>query len=201
MKKIIAALFVTAALVTIFLVAKNDNHTPKGWFPAGSNPSQYEMGIDNSTFQNGKNCAFIKSKSPGARQFGTLMQTINTKEYAGKRMQLSGYIKCEDVKEWCGMWMRIDGSNFRQLGFDNMQNRPVTGTTNWKIYSIVLDVPEGSKTINYGVLLGGNGEVWFDNLQLKEVDKSVPVTNLNQNNNFMNGYNLPSVPVNLDFEE
>ncbi len=52
MKKIIGALFVIAIVVTTFLIANNNNQIPKGWFPAGSNPSGYEMSIDNSTFQN-----------------------------------------------------------------------------------------------------------------------------------------------------
>ena len=51
MKKIIVALFVIAIIITGFLIAENNNPIPKGWFPAGSNPSEYEMGIDNSVFE------------------------------------------------------------------------------------------------------------------------------------------------------
>ncbi|MDZ7623459.1 MAG: hypothetical protein U5J96_03305 [Ignavibacteriaceae bacterium] len=194
MKKIIAALFVIAILITVLIIANNNNKIPDGWFPAGSNPSEYEMGIDNSIFQNGQACAFIKSKSPKENQFGTLMQTISAENYLGKRLQLSGYIKSEDVKGWSGMWMRIDGESNQQLGFDNMQDRAIKGTTDWKKYEIVLDIPANSTTINYGVLLGGDGEVWFDNFELKEVDKNVPLTNPGR------GSELPSQPINLDFE-
>ncbi|MDZ7625852.1 MAG: hypothetical protein U5J96_15580 [Ignavibacteriaceae bacterium] len=194
MKKIIAALFVIAILITVLIIANNNNKIPDGWFPAGSNPSEYEMGIDNSIFQNGQACAFIKSKSPKENQFGTLMQTINAENYLGKRLMLSGYIKSEDVKGWSGMWMRIDGESNQQLGFDNMQDKVIKGTTDWKKYEIVLDIPANSTTINYGVLLGGDGEVWFDNFELKEVDKNVPVTNLTKESK------LPSQPINLDFE-
>jgi len=194
MKKIIAALFVIAILITALIIANNNNKIPNGWYAAGNNPSEYEMGIDNSIFQNGQACAYIKSKSPKENQFGTLMQTISAENYLGKRLMLSGYIKSEDVKVWSGMWMRIDGENNRQLGFDNMQDRAIKGTTDWEMYEIVLDIPENSTTINYGVLLGGNGKVWFDNFELKEVDKNVPVTNP------MKESKLPSQPINLDFE-
>jgi hypothetical protein len=194
MKKLIAALFVIAILITVLIIANNNNKIPNGWYPAGSNPSEYDMGIDNSIFQNGRACAYIKSKSPKENQFGTLMQTISAENYLGKRLQLSGYIKSEDVKGWGGMWMRIDGESNQQLGFDNMQDRAIKGTTDWKKYEIVLDIPENSITINYGVLLGGDGEVWFDNFELKEVDKNVPLTNLGR------GSELPSQPINLDFE-
>jgi len=134
MKKIIATLFVIAILITVLIIADNNTKTPSGWYAAGSNPSEYEMGIDNSIFQNGQACAYIKSKSPKENQFGTLMQTISAENYLGKRLMLSGYIKSEDVKVWSGMWMRIDGENNRQLGFDNMQDRAIKGTTDWKKY-------------------------------------------------------------------
>jgi hypothetical protein len=194
MKKIIVALSVIAVVITVIIVANNNNKIPNGWYPKGSNPSEYEIGIDNSIFQNGQACAYIKSKSPKENQFGTLMQTISAENYLGKRLMLSGYIKSENVNGWSGMWMRIDDENGKQSEFDNMQNRPIKGTTNWKKYEIVLDIPENSRTINYGVLLGGDGEVWFDNFELKEVDKNVPVTNVTKENK------LPSQPVNLDFE-
>lgn len=194
-KKIIGALFVIAIVVTTFLIANNNNQIPKGWFPAGSNPSGYEMSVDNSTFQNGHSSAYIKSKSPKENKFGTLMQTISAQNYLGKRLQLSGYIKSEDIEGWSGMWMRINGENRRILGFDNMLGRAIKGTTDWKKYEIVLDVPQNSKTINYGALLNGQGKVWFDNFQLEEVDKSVKVTNL------MKGNKLPNKPINLDFEK
>ncbi len=195
MKKIIGALFVIVLIAGFFLVAESNDEIPKGWYPAGSNPSEYEMGVDNSTFQNGHACAYIKSKSPKEKEFGTLMQTISAESFLGKRLRLSGYIKSKDVERWSGMWMRIDGESNQQLGFDNMFDRPIEGTTEWKNYEIVLDIPSSSSTINYGVLLNGEGEVWFDNFKLEEVDNSVPVTNLKKENKF------PNKPINLDFEE
>ena len=195
MKILIVASFIIAIVITTFLIAYNNNQIPNGWFPAGSNPSEYEISIDNSIFQNGKSCAYIKSKSPKENEFGTLMQTISAESYLGKRLQLSGYIKSVDVKGWSGMWMRIDGDNNQQLGFDNMQDRAIKGTMDWKKYDIVLDIPSNSKSINYGVLLGGEGKVWFDNFELKEVDKTIQATNLMKENK------LPIKPINLDFEE
>ncbi len=194
MKKIITTLFLIAIIITTLLIA-NNNQTPNGWFSAGSNPSEYEISIDNSTFQNGKSCAYIKSKSPQKHEFGTLMQTISAENYLGKRLQLSGFIKTEDVEVWCGLWMRIDGYKRQQLGFDNMRDRAIKGTTDWKKYSIILDIPSNSKTINYGVLLGGKGKVWFDNFKIDEVDKGAQVTTVMKENK------LPIEPINLDFEE
>ena len=195
MKKLLVVLFVITVVVSTFIIANSNNTVPNGWFAAGSNPAGYEIGIDNSVFQNGNSSAFIESKSVKGNQFGTLMQTINAENYLGKRLQLSVYIKTKDVKGWSGMWMRIDGENYQTLGFDNMQMRPIKGTTNWNKYEIVMDIPSNSKTINYGALLGGEGKIWFDNIILQEVDQSIPVTNIKRENK------LPLKPINLDFEE
>jgi len=193
MKKLTALLLLITGIITTFLLANNS--TPEGWFAAGNKPSEYEMGIDKSVFQNGHSGAFIKSKNPGNNEFGTLMQSISAENYLDKRLKLSGFIKSENVEGWCGLWMRIDGDKGEQLEFDNMFNRFIKGTTEWKEYEIILDVPSNSKVINYGVLLGGKGKVWFDNLKLKKVDKDIPLTSVVKENK------LSKEPINLDFEE
>ncbi|MCG6915605.1 hypothetical protein LJE86_16980 [bacterium BMS3Abin03] len=195
MKSLTIALSFLAIIVIVFLFANNNTELPKGWFPSGNKPSEFKMGIDYSTHYNGNSSAYIQSKSPAGKEFGTLMQTIKAENYLGKRLRLSGYIKSEDVEGWSGMWMRIDGENYMQMGFDNMRNRPIKGTSDWKKYEIVLDIPPDSKSINYGVLLNGDGKVWFDDFKLEEVDDNVPVTNI------VSEKMIPDQPVNLDFEE
>jgi hypothetical protein len=39
-----------------------------------------------------------------------------------------------------------------KLGFDNMSDHAVKGTTDWKMYSVVLDVPDDAKNIFLGAL-------------------------------------------------
>ncbi len=194
-KSLVVSFAFTVIASTIIILACSYSSMPNGWFVAGSNPAGYEMGIDNSVSQNGNSNAFIESKTVKEYQFGTLMQTITAENYLGKRLQLSGYMKTKDVKGWSGFWMRIDGDNYQTLGFDNMQMRPIKGTTNWNRYEIVLDIPSNSKTINYGALLAGEGKIWFDNIVIKEVDKNIPLTNI------MKEHKLSNAPINLDFED
>lgn len=72
--------------------------------------------------------------------------------------------------------MRLDGDR-RLLGFDNMLNRPVTGTTDWKRYEVVLDVPAETINIFIGTLIDGTGQLWVDDVKLEIVGKEVDVTN------------------------
>ena len=113
----------------------------------------------------------------------------------GKRIRLSAWLKSSDVKDWAGLWMRVDGSAQRSLAFDNMQNRPLKGTMDWARYDVVLDVPEQAVGVYFGVLVYGAGNLWLDDVQLGIVDQSVPVTDL------MTGSGKkPKAPVNSDFE-
>jgi len=62
------------------------------------------------------------------------------------------------------------------LGFDNMDDRPVTGTTEWAQHAIVLDVPSEATRFFFGVFQVGPGATWFDDFRFEVVDESVPTT-------------------------
>jgi hypothetical protein len=117
------------------------------------------------------------------------MQTSIPVKYSGKRVKMSGWIKTENVKGWVGMWFRVDKGN-RSIAFDNMGTRPIKGTTEWKQYEIILDVAEEADMLAYGVLLGGTGKVWFDDIQFDIVDATTTTTD-----------KMKLEPSNLKFEE
>lgn len=168
----------------------------KGWFLSGSDPFNYEMGIDLEVVHQGKASGYLKSKTVlDSTNFATMMQQFKADKFLGKRIRLSGFIKTKDVETFSGMWMRVDDTNEDVLQFDNMSNRPIKGTTNWNRYSIVLDVPPESAVISFGIILSGKGHVWVDQLKFEEVDDSVATTNLEVQPELLDG------PVNLSFEE
>ena len=166
------------------------DNIPDGWNKAGSKPAEYEVGTDKIS---GKKIMYILGKTNNIDDFGTVMQTFNATKYQGKRLKLSGYLKSQNVN-WAGMWMRVDGENKSSLSFDNMQNRPIKGTTNWKKYDIILDVPKESTAIAFGVLTSGKGKVWIKDISFQQVSTSVKTTDLNSIKN------MKDVPTNLDFE-
>lgn len=90
-------------------------------------------------------------------------------------MKFSGFLRTEEVVELAAFWFRVDGSLSKGiLALDNMQDRPVKGTTDWNYYSLVLDIPDNAASVLFGVLLQGPGKVWADGMSLEEVDRSVP---------------------------
>jgi hypothetical protein len=150
---------------------------PSGWFKSGSDPNSYDMRIDKGAGYDGKNAATIQSITPNITGFGTLMQSFAADKYLGKRIQFSGYVKTKNIAGKACFWLRVEKANSQQiLSFDNMNDRPIIGTNDWKKYEIVVDVPSTASKISYGALVRGTGQIWFDNLSFEIVDNSVAVT-------------------------
>ncbi|MGE7624725.1 helix-turn-helix domain-containing protein [Viridibacillus sp. NPDC096237] len=168
----------------------------KGWFLSGSNPFNYEMGIDHEVVHQGKASGYLKSKTVlDSTEFSTMMQTFRANQFVGKRIRLSCFIRTEDVDTYAGMWMRVDDTMEDVLQFDNMSNRPIKGNTNWNRYAIILDVPDQSAVISFGVILAGQGTVWADQFTFEEVNENIPTTNLEVHSELLDE------PVNLSFDE
>ena len=56
---------------------------PKGWFVAGSRPTEYESGIDALAAHKGHPSAYLKATKPVVNGFGTLMQDFRADHYLG----------------------------------------------------------------------------------------------------------------------
>lgn len=82
----------------------------------------------------------------------------------GKKVKLTGWLKTENVSDgFAGLWMRIDP----QAGFDNMEDKALTGTRDWTKFEIELDLEdEKAEFIVFGGLLVGKGQIWIDDLEL-----------------------------------
>jgi transcriptional regulator with XRE-family HTH domain len=173
---------------------ENAFRIPKGWLVDGDVPDHhYDVGVDpDLTYQN-RPCVTIKA-GPEPTEFATLLQKIKAEAYLGKRLQFSAALRSKNVENRAALFMRIGGANGKMLAFDNMRNRPITGTSDWTPHSIVLDVAEEAEDIIFGFLLSLDGQVWMADVQLEVVDQSVPTTDILDEIQ-------PYFPTNLDFEE
>lgn len=177
-----------AAILVIFSTTQAQDTIPDGWIKAGSTPKAYTVGLDEKIKFRKKKSAFLSSDR--SKDFGTLMQTFVAREYLGEKIRLIGYLKTEDVKGWAGLWLRVDSKEGKKvLSFDNMQDRPIEGTTDWTAYEIILEVPKESGWISYGGILNGNGKVWIDEFSIEIVDSSTKTTEKDHQR-----------PYNTDFE-
>ena len=169
---------------------------PQGWFISGDDPADaddYEIGVDPDLTYKDKPCITIKAK-PDPAEFAALAQQIKAEAYHGKRLRFSGALRAQDIECRAALFMRISGENGKLLAFDNMRERPVSGTTDWENHEIVLDVAEEAEDIIFGVLSSGEGQVWMGDVKLEDVDRNVPTTDILDEI-------APFFPVNLDFTD
>jgi hypothetical protein len=167
---------------------------PNGWIPTGKAPGDYDMIVDRSVARDGRASGLIRSRGT-PNGFGSLAQHFKADKFQGKRVAMTGWVRTENVKSWAGLWFRVDTPVKGGVSFDNMQRRPIRGSTDWKKYALVLDVPKDASEISFGVLLDGEGAAWIDALQFEEVSTQVPVTDIRR------GDAPLATPQNLDFEK
>jgi erythromycin esterase len=138
-------------------------------------PPGHSCDFESGLAHSGAICAYLKSTTNDPVQFSSLHQAIKPDAYLQRRIRLSAYVKALDIKRSAGLWMRVDGAN-DYLRLDDMHKRPITGTSNWMRYAIVLDVPKNSLQIIFGLHFSGQGKVWIDDVQLEVVEDTVPPT-------------------------
>jgi len=133
---------------------------PTGWMatPEGT------VFNDNKVTHGGNWAARLERKEDSSGSFSSLHRAIAL-DFAGKTLELRGFLRTTDVSGMAGLWMREDGEQ-AALAFDNMANRPVKGTTEWTEYSIQLPIHAEARKVFLGVLLVGSGTAWVDDLQL-----------------------------------
>ncbi|MFC1884545.1 hypothetical protein ACFL2O_07230 [Thermodesulfobacteriota bacterium] len=149
-----------------------------GWYLSGppSNLEDYTIGNDKAVVHKGSASGYVRSKKNTASGWCTLMRSFDADIYRGTRLRMTAYVKTQNVSGRAGLWMRVDGPNGKEYSFDNMQNRPIKGDTEWSKYDCILDVPEDSKYILFGLILEGSGKAWVDDFSFETVGSDVPTT-------------------------
>lgn len=136
-----------------------------GWFKWGT----YDLVMDTLAYS-GLKSGKITSTDTG--NFGSIAYKIPA-NYTGNAIKLEGYMKIKNIENgFAGLLLRIDG-NGSSLAFDNMQNQNITGTKDWKKYSINLNYPKDAENIFIAGILSGKGEAWFDDFVLTIDGKDV----------------------------
>jgi hypothetical protein len=167
---------------------------PAAWHITGSQAAEYEAGILPGTTYGEDRAAQLRLRQsvdkPGG--FGALVQSISASRYLGRRVRYTAVVRTSDVTGWAGLWLRVDGPT-GSLVLDNMQDRPLRGTTDWTEATIVLDVAEQARELRFGALLAGGGAVDLTRLRFEEVGDDTPTTTA------IVMSPLPDEPQSLDF--
>jgi hypothetical protein len=151
---------------------------PEKWLAMGEqNFELCDAGIDAKVLAAGQRNLSIACTVP-VRAY--LRHVFEAAPWWGKRVRLSAWLKTENVEpktggdEQPGAAMFLSTSGYR----GTLYNAAVTGTTDWKYYEIVIDIPAGSPSpyIPMGLSLIGKGQLWARDFRFEEVSHDTPVT-------------------------
>ena len=144
---------------------KDSLQHPSGWMTGSAG---YHYVLDDQVKHHG-NYSLSLARENDAAHYGTATREIGVPA-GGDTIELKGFLKTSGVNDgFAGLWLREDDELGQPLAFDNMANRGVKGTSDWKEYSIRLPLSRDANTIFIGALVVGPGRLWVDQLQL-EVD-------------------------------
>jgi C-terminal processing protease CtpA/Prc len=137
-----------------------DGAALRGW---SGNPSA-TIAADDQVVHGGRWSARLRRDAASASNFSMVAKSIPI-DFAGKTLELRGYLKTDAVSGFAGLWLREDGDE-PALAFDNMQAKKLEGTTDWTEYSIVLPLVKDASQLVFGALVDGTGTLWADGLRL-----------------------------------
>ena len=166
-----------------------DSKLPNGWIQWGT--PNFTLQVDSTVKKSGQQSMLITSKGTSTyNSFGCAAFKIPS-AYDGKEITLEGYMKIENVEDGvAGLVLRVDGPD-NIIGFDNMQDRRIDGTIDWKKYTTTVTFSSDATNIYIGGIINGTGKAWFDDFQLF-IDgvplRDVPI------------YERPKLPAELDTE-
>jgi C-terminal processing protease CtpA/Prc len=145
---------------------------PNDWIRWGDS----ELKIDSTNAVSGKNSMLINVKE--GEGFGCVAYKLPA-NFKGKKITLEGFMKYENVTDgFVGLLVRIDKDG-QSVGFDNMQNQKLQGTSEWKKHTVTIDFKENADEIYVAGILVGKGKAWFDNFKVtidgKPIEKLKPV--------------------------
>jgi hypothetical protein len=193
-------LALVALLLPMASICLAADKVPDGWRRYGA-INDYEVGVDSAVRADGKRSAYLKATSISPKNKVNLMQAFRAEDYRGKRVRLSAKVKVQGVASAAALWMRID-SESGTVSFDNMNDRAIRSPADWKRHEIVLDVPQESLNVSFGVMFDGGGQAWVDDFQFEVVGKEVSVTQISAKTPSAKKVEPAAQmkPQNLDFE-
>jgi hypothetical protein len=146
-----------------------------GWAFSSPAPDRFAATVDRKVSHSGRASGSLRSLGAvEPRKYAVLMQAVKADAWTRRRIRMTGWLRVSDVSGWAGMWMRVDGASGPPLAFENMQNRPLRGSTGWTRCVIELPVAQDAVAVHFGALLCGPGQVWLDDVSFEALGPALP---------------------------
>ena len=126
-----------------------------------------------------------------------LEQRVRADAYRGKRIRFSAAMKTQDTMGGASLWLRLDYARGQKAW--NRLDKPIIGTTDWKRYEYVLDVPADAQGMQFGISMEGRGKTSVADVRLEIVDNDAPLSKPDYDARFRR--KSVAEPTNLNFKQ
>ena len=134
-------------------------------------PHEYRVGTDHRVVHSGKASLFLRSLVGEPAGVAVVSQQFAATAYRGKRVRVSAFLRSERVARGAELWLSANGS-----AGDAGEKSAVRGTTPWKRYELVMDVPADADWVAFWLTMRGTGTLWADDFRFEQVSSAVPLT-------------------------
>jgi hypothetical protein len=93
----------------------------------------------------------------------------------GKQAALFAEVRVENVSTAARLWLRADRPGQMGAAVDDMEARPLVGTSGWVTLVVTVDVPKDVSTLFGGIALEGSGKISVTNMRLEAIGDSTTV--------------------------
>ena len=90
----------------------------------------------------------------------------------GENVQLNLYLKTKNVVGFVDVWLEEESMTGAVVEKYHVQRGYISGTNDWKAYTLKLPIHPDGVNLNFGVRLKGEGTAWVDKIQLLADGKS-----------------------------
>jgi hypothetical protein len=151
--------------------ATNAQH-PADWAVDGVGPA---YALDPSIHMKGKHALKVGFKDgANANGYSGTIQRISATPYAGKRVEVTAYLRKSTDKSVVGIWAMLGGADKAKLLYKNTYEQPAPKVGEWTQHRLVLDVPQNAVSMALGAAIHeSDGEMWVDEFSVREVGAGV----------------------------
>lgn len=184
---------------------------PRFWLLRGTAAPSYQILSDRRFAKSGEASVLIRARAKNVNPdlTGSVMQAAAPGSLIGKRIEMSAFLRAEEVRErTVSIWFTALDQNNLLLAAESSAKQFPKITGDWTRVHFVIEVPWGTAQVHFGATLAGPGTAWMDDLRFTPVDRTVvAVTNtalprqLGQRVEVSNLEGPLTRPENLDFEE
>lgn len=136
--------------------------------PTHTAGKEYDMSMATKAGRSGGPAAYLKNKVANPKTYGTIGQNAAPKQYLGKRVRFSAYLKTENA-DMGELWIVVSDKDPEKGDAWNAETtgKTVKGTKDWTKISYEIDIPKTTDGLSFGISSTGKGTVWVDGFQFE----------------------------------